>query len=237
MEHMQEIRAKVYLISAGRSNCYLLAGDNLTLVDSGMPGDEKHILAGIKEIGRSPGELAYILITHAHMDHMGSAAALTKVSKARVVASAREVDYIEGVQKTWTMGREGAAGKLFKVMLFLMENFFVRYEPVHVDLPCAGGELLDCFGGIRVVDSPGHSPGSLSYYVPSGKLLFTGDALSGAPALKLPPRPGCADYREALRTVNKLARLDFECCLFGHGAPLLHKASEAVQRLASSARP
>jgi glyoxylase-like metal-dependent hydrolase (beta-lactamase superfamily II) len=231
---MKEIANNIYLIDKGRSNCYLLAGDDLALVDTGMPGDEKFILAGIAEIGRSPGELRHILITHAHMDHMGSVAAMKKASGARVVASVREVDYIEGVKKTWTMGREGAGGKLFKAVLFLMENVFLRYEPAGVDITCAGGELLDCFGGIRVIAAPGHSPGSLSYYVPSGKILFTGDALSGVPALKLPPRPGCADYDAALKTVNKLAELDFDRCLFGHGEPLLHKASQAVQRLASS---
>ncbi len=232
---MKEIAGNIYHISEGRSNCYLLAGDDLTLVDTGMPGDEKHILAGIADIGRSPGELRHILITHAHMDHMGSVAAMKKASGARVVASVREVDYIEGRRKTWTMGREGVGGKLFKAVLFLMENVFVRYEPAGVDISCAGGELLDCFGGIRVIAAPGHSPGSLSYYVPSGKILFTGDALSGVPELKLPPRAGCADYDAALNTVHKLAELDFDLCLFGHGEPVLHEASQAVRRLASSA--
>jgi glyoxylase-like metal-dependent hydrolase (beta-lactamase superfamily II) len=233
---MQEIAKNVYRISEGRSNCYLLSGDDLVLVDTGMPGDEKHILAGIAEIGRSPEELRHILITHAHMDHMGSVAAIIKASGARVVASVREVDYIEGLKKTWTMGREGAGGKLFKAVLFLMENFFVRYEPAGVDIRCAGGEFLDCFGGIRVIDAPGHSPGSLVYYVPSARILLTGDALSGVPELKLPPRPGCADYAAALQTVHRLAELDFDLCLFGHGEPLLREASQAVRRLASSAR-
>lgn len=237
MEKMQEIAKDMYRISTGRSNCYLLAGKDLTLVDAGMPGDEKQILEGINGIGRSPGELCHILITHAHMDHMGSVAALQKASGARIVASAREAEYIEGRRKTWTMGREGVGGKLFKGVLFLLEHCVVRYEPARVDVKCAGGELLDCFGGILVIDSPGHSPGSLSYYLPSGKALFTGDALSGVPHLRLPPRPGCSDYGEALRTVGKLAELDCELCLFGHGEPLINKASQAVRRLAASARP
>ena len=233
---MREILHNIYLMSEGRSNCYLLTGEDLTLVDTGMPGDDKQILQGIKEIGRSPGELRHILITHAHMDHMGSVAAMKKAGGGTVVASAREVEYIEGLKKTWTMGREGLGGKLFKGMLFLLENFFTQYEPAQVDIRCAGGELLDCFGGIRVIDSPGHSPGSLSYYLPTRKMLFTGDALSGVPGLKLPPRPGCADYREALRTVHKLAELDFDFCLFGHGDPLMDKASQAVKRIAAAAR-
>ena len=234
---MREILQHIYLMSEGRSNCYLLTGEDLTLVDTGMPGDDKQILQGIRELGRSPGELRHILITHAHMDHMGSVAALKKAGGGKVVASAGEAEYIEGLKKTWTMGREGLGGKLFKGMLFLLENFFAQYEPAQVDIRCAGGELLDIFGGIRVIATPGHSPGSLSYYLPTRKILFTGDALSGVPGLKLPPRPGCADYREALRTVQKLATLDFETCLFGHGAPLMHEASQAVQRIAAPVRP
>lgn len=231
MKKLEEIAHNIYLVSTGRSNAYLLAGDDLALVDTGMPGEEKSILEGIKDIGRSPEELNHILITHAHMDHMGSVAAVKKATKALIVASAQEVDYIEGLKKTWTMGREGVGGELFRGALFLLETFFVRYEPARVDIRCTGGELIDCFGGIRVIASPGHSPGSLSYYHPARGILFTGDALSGVPGLKLPPRLGCADYHEALTTAKKLSELDFELCLLGHGNPVVHGASLAVKKL------
>jgi len=88
-------------------------------------------------------------------------------------------------------------------------------------------------------DSPKHlsyQPGSLSYYLPSGKALLTGDALSGAPELKLPRRPECADDGDDVKTVSRLAELDFDLCLFGHGEPLLRKASQAVRRLVYSGR-
>ena len=89
---MREILQNIYLMSEGRSNSYLLTGEDLTLVDTGMPGDDKQILQGIRELGRSPGELRHILITHAHMDHMGSVAAMKKAGGGTVVASAREVE-------------------------------------------------------------------------------------------------------------------------------------------------
>lgn len=235
MKTFEEIAAGVYLISAGRSNSYLLVGDTLALVDTGLPGQEDGVLTAIEKVGRKPKEISHILITHAHMDHMGSIAALRKVSGARVVASSRESDYLQGLKKTWTMGREGPAGKIFKVVLYLLETFAFRYAPVTVDIPCRGGELIDCFGGIRVIASPGHSPGSLSYYQKEQKILFTGDALSGAPRLQLPPRPGCADYREALRSVGKLAELDSEICLFGHGSPLKGGASHLIKELLQDA--
>lgn len=129
------------------------------------------------------------------------------------------------------MGREGLGGKVFKGVLFLLETFSFRYEPVSVDIPCQGEEVIDCFGGIKVISSPGHSPGSLSFYQSEKRIIFTGDALSGVTELKLPPRLGCANYREALASVQRIAELDFDICLFGHGAPLKKEASQAVRRL------
>jgi glyoxylase-like metal-dependent hydrolase (beta-lactamase superfamily II) len=231
MGTFEEITAGVYRISSGRSNSYLLSGDELTLVDTGMPGEAEEIIENIRKIGRRCEDLNYILITHAHMDHMGSVAALKKASGARVVASKREVEYIEGLSKTWTMGREGPAGKVFKGVLFLLETFYFRYEPVSVEIPCHGGEVIDCFGGIKVISSPGHSPGSLSFYQGEKRIIFTGDALSGMPQLKLPPRFGCANYREAMASVHKIAELDFDACFFGHGEPLKKEASQAVRGL------
>ncbi|KPJ61791.1 MAG: hypothetical protein AMJ42_00870 [Deltaproteobacteria bacterium DG_8] len=231
MEKFEEVATGVYLVSAGRSNIYLLVGEDLTLVDTGMPGEEENVLRSVKRIGRRPEELNHILITHAHMDHMGSLASLKKVSGAKVVAGRKEVDYIQGEKKTWTMGREGLAGKIFKTALFFMETFVFKYEPTRVDSPCGGGEIIDCFGGIQVIASPGHSPGSLSYYQKERKILFTGDALSGVSGLRLPPRLGCADYPEALRSVERLAVLDFEICLFGHGDPITSEASSMVKKL------
>ena len=236
MEKFEEVVEGVYLISAGRANAYLLTGEDLSLVDTGMPGEEENVIRGIKKIGRKPEELSCIMITHAHMDHMGSLAALKKASGAMVVASSKEVDYVKGAKRTWTMGREGFGGKLFKTALFFMETFVLKYEPTEVDIPCQEGETIDCFGGIQVVASPGHSPGSFSYYQKDKKLLFTGDALSTMSGeLRLPPRMGCADYHEALRSVEGLAELDFETCLFGHGDPLKSKASSMVRNLLHNA--
>jgi len=236
MEKFEEVVEGVYLISAGRANAYLLIGEDLSLVDTGMPGEEENVIRGIKKIGRSPEEISCIMITHAHMDHMGSLAALKKASGAKVVASSKEVDYVKGAKKTWTMGREGFGGKLFKTALFFMETFVFKYEPTDVDIPCQGGETIDCFGGIQVVASPGHSPGSLSYYQKDKKLLFTGDALSNMSGeLRLPPRMGCADYGEALKSVEGIADLDFETCLFGHGDPIRSEASSRMKKLLQDA--
>jgi glyoxylase-like metal-dependent hydrolase (beta-lactamase superfamily II) len=227
----EEIDDGVFRIIAKRSNVYLLTDEQLTLIDAGMPEDKDTILTCIREISRDPGEINHILVTHAHMDHIGSLAALKKTSGAKVVANAQEVDYIQGLKKTWTMGREGFGGKLFKVALFFLEAFIFNYEPAGVDIPCNGDENIDCFGGIKAIATPGHSPGSMCYYHSEKKLLFTGDALSGMSDIKLPPRMGCADYEAALQSVKRLAELDSNMCLFGHGDPILRDASSVIKAI------
>ena len=234
MEICEKITEGLYRISGKRSNIYLLADESLILVDTGMPGDEEIILSAVQKIGWSPDKLKYILITHAHLDHVGSLAALKAVTGARVVASRIERDHIEGRRMLCSMKREGASGKVFRVILFILENFLQKYTPAQVDMPCRESAGPESIEGINIIATPGHSPGSLSYFHKGKKLLFAGDALSSAPHLRLPPRAGCASYSQALRSVKTLAELDFEVCLFGHGRPLTENTRTEVQALLHS---
>ena len=231
MVEPEKIADGVFRIAPGRSNCYLLAGTDLTLIDTGMPDDADKIKAAIIAIGLKPEKIGHILITHGHLDHTGSLAEIKKISNAKVIAGVKDSSYIQGLHKTWTMRREGFGGKIFKTILFFMETFVFNYQPAQVDMPCQGGETIDCFGGIQVIATPGHSPGSLSFYHKDKKLLFVGDALSGAAGFHLPQRFGCSSYQEALRSVKTLSELDFDTCLPGHGAPVLGNAQKQMALL------
>jgi len=231
MVEPEKIADGVFRIAPGRSNCYLLAGNDLTLIDTGMPGEAEIIKAAINALGLKPEKVGHILITHGHLDHTGSLAELKKISGAQVIAGAKDTAYVQGSRKTWTMGREGFGGKIFKTVLFFMETFVFKYQPAQVDVPCQGGETIDCFGGVQVIASPGHSPGSLSFYHKDKKLLFVGDALSGTAGFHLPQRFGCFSYQEALRSVKTLSEFDFDTCLLGHGAPVLSNAQKQMALL------
>jgi glyoxylase-like metal-dependent hydrolase (beta-lactamase superfamily II) len=231
----KEIAPGIYCISATRSNVYLLTGKTLVLIDTGMPQDSVGILQEIAALGKRPQDVSHILITHAHLDHAGSLAFLQKATGAKVVASSAERDYIAGKKKLWQMNREGIGGKLFKAALFIAETFFYSFQPAAVDIACAGGEKIDWDGGVQVIATPGHSLGSLSYVLPDKGILFTGDALSGEPEPRLPPRSGCADYRQALASVKKLAALKFELCCFGHGKPVTRGADGVIKKLIADA--
>jgi glyoxylase-like metal-dependent hydrolase (beta-lactamase superfamily II) len=227
----EQVAPDIYRIKASRSNIYLIAGKTLALVDAGMPGDGAEVIKAISTLGRDPKEVSHILITHGHIDHIGSLAFLKRATGARVIAGAPEIDYIQGKKKPWQMARDGFSGKLFKIILFFAETFVFTYEPTAIDQVCSGGEVIGYNGGITVVATPGHSSGSVSYYLPDKHILFTGDALSGEPHAKLPPRAGCADYQQALASVKKIASLQFNICCFGHGKPVVKGADTLVKKL------
>jgi glyoxylase-like metal-dependent hydrolase (beta-lactamase superfamily II) len=231
MNEPELIAEGVYRIAPGRSNCYLLADEKLALIDTGMPRDGEAIIAAIKSLGRAAEELTHILITHGHLDHIGSLALLKKSSTAQVVAGVKDTACIQGLKKTWTMNREGVGGKLFKAVLFFVETFVFHCEPTQVEIPCHGGETIDCFGGIQVIATPGHSPGSVSFYQEGKKLLFVGDALNGTGGFALPVRFGCSSHKDALRSVEQLTKLSFDTCLLGHGEPVRESACDKMKQL------
>lgn len=227
-----ELAPGIYRIKASRSNIYLLAGQTLILIDTGMKGDGNAVLDVIRGLGRQPEEVSHILITHGHIDHTGSLALLRKATGAKVCAGAQDRDFIEGRQKTWTMAREGLGGKLFKIALYLMETVFFKYEPAALDTALTGDTALSLPGvAVQALATPGHSPGSISYRLPDKNIIFTGDALTGVPKPGLPPRPGCADYAQALASAKKIAGTTPDICCFGHGEPVRQNASGVIRGL------
>ena len=94
-------------------------------------------------------------------------------------------------------------------------------EPGDVDIQLEGGEILKPLGGLRVVPTPGHTPGSICLYAPERKLLFVGDALQRRrKKLRLPAKMVSTDLVAAIASVKKMAELDLEIICFGHGRPL-----------------
>ena len=81
-------------IPLGQVNAFLIRGSRPVLVDTGLPGSSAKILSAIQREGYKPWELALIVITHAHLDHTGSAAALAGATGAPVLVHRAEADYL-----------------------------------------------------------------------------------------------------------------------------------------------
>ena len=125
-------------------------------------------------------------------------------------------------------------GMLFTVMSSLM------LRPTTVTHQMQDGGPLPVFaneGGLRVVATPGHTAGHVSFYLPARKLFFAGDAIRHDAAGKVAPPPPLFthDTPQAMRSVAALTALEIEASLPGHGAPILTGAGEQIARLAQTA--
>lgn len=89
--------------------------------------------------------------------------------------------------------------------------------------------------GLRMIATPGHTPGHICVFDPAGSLLILGDAMNNiGNKLAGPSAQYTADMAQAHQSVKKLARLAFERAVFGHGEPIDKGASQAVAKLAGA---
>jgi glyoxylase-like metal-dependent hydrolase (beta-lactamase superfamily II) len=205
------------------ANCYLaISGGTILIVDTGMPGNGEKILKYLKGLGRDPAEVGYIVLTHSDIDHCGSAFELKKVTGAKVAIHEDDARSLSGEDKLKEV--KGIISPLFKMM-----TKFIRFHPVKPDLLLSEGDEI---GGFRVIYTPGHTRGSVCLHRP-GEVLFAGDALRsdkrGNP--QPPSKLMSVDMKQAWESVRKIAELEFNILLPGHGSPVLQNASKAVRHL------
>jgi glyoxylase-like metal-dependent hydrolase (beta-lactamase superfamily II) len=210
-------------------NCYLVCEEGaLTLIDAGLPGGAPATLAEAKRIGLP---ITRIVLTHAHYDHTGSLDALhAALPQAEIAISARDARYLAG-------DRSLDAGEAQTPIKGSPAKCATR--PTHL---LADGELV---GSLRVVTSPGHTPGHIALYDTRDGSLIAGDALQtrGGIAVAGVVRPlfpfpamGTWHLPTALQSAQRLRELQPTRLAVGHGrvleAPLaaMERAIAVAQR-------
>lgn len=191
----------------------------LTLVDAGLRRASRRIVAALEGLGRRPQDIARVVLTHAHSDHAGGLAATVAATGAAVQAHDRDASFL----------RDGRSPQLDPATRAgrLLSRRPSRFPPVVVASTFADGELLP--GGLRVVHTPGHTPGHVSLlHEPTG-VLVTGDAIFNVRGLRYAPRMSCTDIRLSRETADRLADLEYEVAGFTHGAHISTGAREAVR--------
>jgi glyoxylase-like metal-dependent hydrolase (beta-lactamase superfamily II) len=210
---------KLHQISLGFVSTYLIESDDgLMLVDTGISGSETKILADIQALGKQPGDLRHIVITHLHGDHTGGLAALQQTTGAAIYAHALEAPAIRTGQAMRPI--QPGPGLMSKLMVrSMMRSPSPNLPAVPVEHELQDGGLLP--GGWQVIHTPGHTIGHIS--LKRDDILILGDAATQW--LRLGEPPLFEDYAEALHSLRKLASLDFEMACFSHGKPILTGAA------------
>ena len=216
--------------SLGMGRAYLIIdADRVTIVDTGLKGSAEKVLRAVEAAGRKSQDVGQIVITHHHGDHVGSLADLVERTDAQVMVHALDAPIVRGDQPP----PGPSSGGLLKPLLARMA---VRAAVARVDRELTDGDKIDALDGLQVVHTPGHTPGSVSFYCPKRRLLFTGDAAANLFGLRRPIGWFTEDMAQAKESIRKLAALDFEAAFFGHGRPIGKEATLRFRRFAEKLR-
>ncbi len=218
-----KITDNIYVVPKVMANTYILVDeDGLTLIDAGMPGSEKKILAYLPELGKSASDVKRIVLTHSDIDHVGGLAALTDASGARTYASQIEAEAIAAGKPSRQIQ---AGGFSLRRILFALFSPFFKAKPFTVDEILTDGNALPVLGGLRVVETTGHTPGHISLYAEKATVLFCGDSMVSDEDGLHGSRPEVTwDADMAKESVHKQANLGASIVCSGHG-PVIRDAS------------
>ena len=217
---------KIDFIFSGKKNfiypTLIKYKNELILVDAGYQNMLSKLEKAVEKNGESFSDLTRIWITHHDHDHMGSLHAIReKYPHIKVYAGASEVPFIEGREIPLRMKQavelqahlseeKHEEGILFQKYLKSVESDkvdFLLYDDML---------LLD--GNVKVISTPGHTKGHVSFYFPKEKTLIAGDALViENNRLEIPFPQFSKNFEEAKESVKKLAQYDIGRILCYHG--------------------
>ncbi len=201
----------------------VVEADGVTLIDAGRAGSLDRIERGLAAIRLSLDDVRRVICTHGHPDHAGGARALADRGIDVLIHPADAANLPIGYRDAI---RHPSRGRIFAAMTPLLES----------STPLADGDVLPVLGGLEVVHTPGHTPGSVCLYARRDRLLFVGDALqhrfnrvSYASSLY------SDDVAEARASVKRMAALDVVTIVFAHYPPAVEGATATLARLAGLA--
>ncbi len=216
-------------------NCYLvIEEDGLTVIDTAMAAG-RVIVEGARHLGQP---IRRILLTHAHGDHVGSVDLLKKlVPDAQLIVGKRESQLLAEAARGVKPGQMTLLGGEPHTRV---KGFFKKVKTI----PERVLEENDLVGSLRVMGTPGHTPGHLSFLDERDGSLYSGDALATFGAIRLPfdppwyfpfPKQATWHFETALASVRRLATLNISRVLAGHG-PAVEMPQQGLEQAIARAQ-
>ena len=235
--NITKIENHIYLIdveTAGIKNfiaSYILKGKQTAIIETGPASSIHNVLSGLRELNIKPEEIAYVAVSHIHLDHGGGVGTLLKfLPKAKVIVHQRGAPHLANPEKLWQQS--------LKVLGNIAE-MYGKPEPVPEERIIAATDDLtfDLGEGVelKVLETLGHASHHLSYYEPSTKGIFPGDAAGiylNEIGVIVPTTPPPFRLDIALASLDKLIELKPKVLYYSH----FGKAHNAIEKLQTYVR-
>lgn len=207
---------QVHTLFTGVANTHIVSDKNgVIVVDPGMPHNARRILRHIRALGHPPQSVRLILVTHGHIDHAGSVAALKRLTGAPVALHPADQLLVATPDLKIPPGRNASIDRLGRLMRWF--GWAVPLETFTPDVYLREGDSLRDFGAdARVIETPGHTGGSISIAYADGT-VFVGDAILNLVRVSFPL--WWEDPASARASACKLKSLEPRICYSGHGRP------------------
>jgi glyoxylase-like metal-dependent hydrolase (beta-lactamase superfamily II) len=219
-----QLPPSVRFISRGwlNSNSVLFLGAAPLLIDTGYETHADETIRLIESNGVSAADIATIVHTHCHSDHIGGTHALRALSHAKTA--------MHSVEAAWLQ-----VGERYLTWLDYLDQ---RATFFPIDTELNEGDLLSVGDWtLRIFHTPGHSPGGIALYCPELRVIFSGDAVwSGDLGSVNVAIHGETAFLHARASLDKLAALDARAIFPGHGKPIFdvaanfHRVRERLNR-------
>ncbi len=235
--NITKIENHIYLIdveTAGIKNfiaSYILKGKQTAIIETGPVSSIHNVLSGLRELNIKPEEIAYVAVSHIHLDHGGGVGTLLKfLPKAKVIVHQRGAPHLANPEKLWQQS--------LKVLGNIAE-MYGKPEPVPEERIIAATDDLtfDLGEGVelKVLETLGHASHHLSYYEPSTNGIFPGDAAGiylNEIGVIVPTTPPPFRLDIALASLDKLIELKPKVLYYSH----FGKAHNAIEKLQTYVR-
>jgi glyoxylase-like metal-dependent hydrolase (beta-lactamase superfamily II) len=171
---------------------YLILGDEVCLIDSGVVSSESVIFDYLTNIGLKPDDISLLILTHSHPDHIGSAKSIKEKSGCKIAAHPGERSWIEDID---LQAKERPVPNFHSLV----------GGSVKVDIILEDGDILNLGEdlNLKIIHTPGHSNGSISLLMVEEGVLFTGDTVPIKGDL-----PIYDDATESIQSIKKLKEIE-----------------------------
>ena len=223
-----EIVPGVHQVRMLGADAFLIAEERLTLIDAGMVGSRLTLERYLRRIGRSMDELDRIICTHGHPDHIGGVSELVRDrDDVKVLIHADDLAGLRLPLREALAPTNDRAVRRGRIIQYLTRT---PADPTTIE----DGEELPLIGGLQVVHTPGHTPGSICLYLPRHRLVFTGDVLQVVRGrLTYASAFFSHDHAGARASIERLAALDVDVIALSHYPPWRTDANAALAELAA----
>ena len=218
-------------------NWYLIEeGGRLTVVDAGLPASWRSLQDALNVIGRGPGDIEALVLTHAHFDHIGFAERARAELGISVWVHENDAPL---TRRPWLYMTERSplaylSRKNVPIVSSMVRAGAARVRPIRQINRYGNEGTLDVPGSPRILFTPGHTLGHCSLHLPERDVVILGDALvtydpyTATHGPRIVARGATADSERALASLERIARSGAGTLLPGHGEPWRGGAEQAA---------